>query len=41
VTHKDVDTGEACNYYIELEAIPLDDAAAEYETIKDLRTHGF
>jgi len=29
------------NYYIELEVIPLDDAAAEYETIKDLRTRGF
>jgi len=25
------------NYYIELEIIPLDDARAEYTTIKDMR----
>jgi len=27
----------ACNYYIELEVIPLDDAGAEYTTLKDMR----
>ena len=27
------------NYYIELEVIPLDDKAAEYTIIKDIRTH--
>jgi len=37
VTHKDTKTGEACNYYIELEVIPLDDAGAEYTTLKDMR----
>ena len=26
------------NYYIELEVIPLDDAGAEYTTLKDIRT---
>jgi len=28
----------ACNYYIELEVIPLDDAGAEYTTLKDMRS---
>jgi len=42
ITHVDVSPGGSpCNYYIELEVIPLDDAGAEYETIKDLRTRGF
>jgi len=27
----------ACNYYIELEVIPLDDTRAEYTTLKDMR----
>jgi hypothetical protein len=31
-------TGD-CNYYIELEAIPLSDQGAEYTTIKDLRAN--
>jgi len=26
-----------CNYYIELEVVPLDDAGAEYTTLKDMR----
>jgi len=35
-------TGSASmNYYLELEVIPLDDAGAEYTTVKDLRTRGF
>ena len=37
VTHKDEAGGELCNYYIELEVIPLDDAGAEYTTLKDMR----
>ena len=28
----------ACNYYFELEVIPLDDAGAEYTTLKDMRS---
>jgi len=31
----------SCNYYLELEVIPLDDKGAEYTTVKDLRTRGF
>ena len=30
-------TGELGNYYLELEVIPLDDAGAEYTTLKDMR----
>jgi len=41
VTHEDTDGTSACNYYIELEVIPLDDKGAEYTTVKDLRTRGF
>jgi len=40
VTHKDNNIGAACNYYIELEVIPLDDAGAEYTTLKDMRQPG-
>ena len=40
VTHKDLDTGQAMSYYIELEVIPLDDANAEYTTLKDMRQPG-
>ena len=29
--------GSSLNYYIELEVIPLDDAGAEYTTLKDMR----
>jgi len=39
VTHKDTSSG-TCNYYIELEVIPLDDAGAEYTTLKDMRQAG-
>ena len=38
VTHTDQDSAVACNYYIELEVIPLDDAGAEYTTLKDMRS---
>jgi len=42
ITHSDVGGGgNLCNYYFELEVIPLDDKGAEYMTIKDLRTRGF
>jgi len=42
ITHDDSDAdSQACNYYIELEVIPLDDKGAEYTTVKDLRTRGF
>jgi len=41
VTHTDETATLACNYYIEMEVIPLDDKGAEYMTIKDLRTRGF
>jgi hypothetical protein len=37
ITSKDLSTGESCNYYLELEVIPLDDAGAEYTTLKDMR----
>jgi len=30
--------GRACNYYIELEVIPLTDMGAEYSTLRDIRT---
>ena len=39
VTNKDVSGNtEGINYYIELEVIPLTDHAAEYATLKDIRT---
>jgi len=38
VTQSDVQGSSSCNYYIELEVIPLDDAGAEYTTLKDMRT---
>jgi len=41
ITQVDTDTARACNYYLELEVIPLDDKSAEYTTVKDLRTRGF
>jgi len=40
VTHHDEATGISCNYYLELEVIPLDDAGAEYTTLKDMRQPG-
>jgi len=38
ISHKDSSTGEPVNYYVELEVIPLDDAGAEYTTLKDMRS---
>jgi len=37
VTHTATSGTTGMNYYIELEVIPLDDAGAEYTTLKDLR----
>jgi hypothetical protein len=38
ITHEETAGTAACNYYIELEVIPLDDAGAEYTTLKDMRS---
>jgi len=38
ITHFDTSSNVACNYYVELEVIPLDDAGAEYTTLKDMRS---
>jgi len=37
ITHKDTKTGEACNYYLELETMPLTDNAAAVSTLRDIR----
>jgi len=37
ITHTDTNAAIPCNYYLELEVIPLDDAGAEYTTLKDMR----
>ena len=37
LTHTDTESAQNCNYYLELEVIPLDDAGAEYTTLKDMR----
>ena len=38
ITSKDARTvNDPINYYLELEVIPLDDAGAEYTTLKDMR----
>jgi len=41
MTNLAVGNAQPINYYLELEVIPLDDVAAEYTTVKDLRTRGF
>ena len=38
ITHSNTNGSAACNYYLELEVIPLTDQGAEYTTIKDIRT---
>jgi len=41
ITSKDAATvNDPINYYLELEVIPLDDAGAEYTTLKDMRQPG-
>jgi len=37
ITHKNETGSERCNYYLELEVIPLDDSSAEYTTLRDMR----
>jgi len=37
ITNQDLQD-QTVNYYLELEVIPLDDAGAEYTTLKDMRT---
>jgi len=37
ITLADTEGSQPCNYYLELEVIPLDDAGAEYTTLKDMR----
>jgi len=38
VSHTGTSGASAINYYLELEVIPLDDAGAEYTTLKDMRS---
>jgi len=38
ITHVDNDASVNMNYYLVLEVIPLDDAGAEFTTLKDLRS---
>jgi len=38
ITYLDTSSATKCNYYLELEVIPLDDAGAEYTTLKDMRS---
>ena len=37
VTHTDLETGESCNYHIELEKVKLDVNEATVATLKDMR----
>jgi hypothetical protein len=37
ITHKDVATGEFCNYYLELETISMDDVEATAVILKNFR----
>ena len=39
IAHSEIAGTAPVNYYLELEAIPLTDQAAEYTTIKDLRSN--
>jgi len=39
ISHKAHSGSGGCNYYIELEVIPLSEQGAEYTTIKDLRAN--
>jgi len=38
ITHENTEPGRSCNYYLELEVIPLTDQGAEYSTLRDIRT---
>ena len=37
ITHQNSTGSEKCNYYLELEVIPLTDSDAEFTTLKDIR----
>jgi len=37
ITNTDNAGSDSINYYLELEVVPLDDAGAEYTTLKDMR----
>ena len=37
ITHQDDQDVQSCNYYLELEVIPLTDHDAEFTTLKDIR----
>ena len=37
ITHSEVDSTEACNYYLELETINMTDNAAAVSTLRDIR----
>ena len=39
ITHLESNSTTPCNYYIELEVVPLTEQGAEYTTIKDLRAN--
>jgi len=39
ITNYDAATGESCNYYLELEAIKLDESQAMVATLKDIRNN--
>ena len=39
ITHSEIAGSASCNYYFELEVIPLTDQGAEYTTIKDIRSN--
>ena len=37
ITHIETTSSVSCNYYIELEVVPLTDSDAEFTTLKDIR----
>ena len=37
ITHVDTAASNTCNYYLELEVVPLTDSDAEFTTLKDIR----
>jgi hypothetical protein len=37
ITHIDTDSSRKCNYYLELEVVPLSDNAAAVSTLRDIR----
>jgi len=39
ITCKDIEVGQSCNYYLELEVIKLDESQAMVATLKDIRNN--